>query len=389
MEHPPAFRGLDCTDCGATFDASEPGRCPDCDAPLDPGYDYDAVDADRDSFAPGDSMWAYDDLLPFPVSSAVTAAEGATPLVDAPALAAELGVGRVVVKDESRNPTGTVHDRGMSVAVTAARDHGVEPLAHASAGNSAQSAAAYAGRAGLRSYGFVPSRAPFSNKAMVNVHGGEMRVAGGRYPDAVDALDELATDWYSLQAFTTPYRHEGAKTLAYELLADLDWSVPDAVVAPVATGELAVGIEKGLRELRTLGLVESVPPLYLAQAEGCAPVASAREQGLDSPEPWAQPDTICGELEIPDPPGGRLALAAVDRTGGDVLAVTDRDILESAVVATRHVGVEFGAAAGAAVAVAHELDDALGGDATVAVVNTESGVKTADVLRSHLMSQGV
>ncbi len=391
METSPAFRGLECTDCGAAFDASEPGRCPDCGAPLDPVYDYDAVALDRESVAldPGGSMWQYDALLPFPADRAVSIGEGATPLVDAPALADELDLGRVVVKDEGRNPTGTVLDRGLSVAVTAARDHGVEPLAHASAGNSGQSGAAYAGRAGLRSYAFVPSRAPFSAKAMVNVHGGEMRVVGGRYPDAVAGLDELETDWHSLQEFTTPYRHEGAKTLAFELLADLDWAAPDAVVVPDATGELVVGLAKGFRELRTLGLVETEPPVSLVQAEGCAPIAAARERGAEAPEAWENPDTICGELEIPDPAGGRLALAALDETGGDALAVSDRDILESAVTGTEHVGVEFGAAAGAALAGLEELASQLPSDATVAVLNTESGAKTADVLRSHLMSQGV
>jgi threonine synthase len=389
METTEAFAGLACTDCGERYEATEPGRCPDCGGALDPVYDYDAVAVDRDSVASAGSVWEFDDLLPFPADRALTIAEGGTPLVEAPALADDLGIGRAVLKDESRNPTGTFLDRGLSVAVTAARDRGVEPLAHASAGNSGQSAAAYAGLADLRSYAFVPSRAPFSNKAMVNVHGGDMRVVGGRFPDAVDALDELETEWHSLQEFTTPYRHEGAKTIAYELLADLDWELPDAAVLPAGTGELVVGAVKGLRELRDLGLVGDLPPVYAAQASGCAPIAAAAERGVDDPEPWEHPDTICGEIEIPDPAGGALALEAVGETGGEVLAVDDDAILEAATAAAGRVGVECSPETGAALAAAELIAADLPADATVAVVNAASGTKTPDVLRSHLMSKGI
>ena len=352
----------------------------------------DGVDPAEVTEATGESMWRFSALLPF--ERPVTADEGGTPLVDAPALAEELDVGRVLCKDEGRNPTGSVLDRGMSLAVTAASqldaDDGVEPLALASPGNAGQSAAAYAGRAGLRSYAFVPSRAAFSNKAMINVHGGEMRVVGGRLPDAVEALrTDLQTDWFSLQEFETPYRHEGAKTVAFEVAASLEWSVPDAVFVPCSTGEVVVGVAKGFEELRRLGVVDETPALYAAQAAGCAPVATAFESGADVTEPWEHPDTIAGELEVADPAGGSLALEAIRTTGGAAVAVDDADVLESAVVATRHVGVEVGVAAGAAVAAAWDRADDLDDDATVVVVNTESGTKTPDVLRSHLMGQGV
>ncbi|MFB6303837.1 MAG: pyridoxal-phosphate dependent enzyme [Haloferacaceae archaeon] len=383
METTPAFRGLSCTDCGETF-ADEHGRCPDCGAPLDPTYDYDAV-PDVGAAASARDL---DALRPF--AAPLSADEGGTPLVDAPSLAGELDVGRVRLKDEGRNPTGSFVDRGMALAVTAATDAGTEPLALAAAGDAGQSAAAYAGRADLRAYAFVPSRAPFANKAMVNVHGAEMRVSGGRYPDAVAALEaDLATDHYSLQEFTSPYRHEGAKTVAHEVAAALDWTVPDAVVVPVGTGELLVGVEKGFRELRDLGLTEAVPRLVAAQPEGCAPVVEAHEEGLDDPAVPEYPDTICGELEIPDPAGGRLALRALDRSGGEAVAVPDDDALESAVAATKTTAVEVGTAGGVAVAAAWALADTFDADADVTVVNPATGLKTPDVLRSHLMGQGV
>ena len=387
-----AFVGLECTDCGAMFAATELGRCPDCDAPLDAVYDYDAVDLDRTALTarPHEGLWRFDALLPFPASTAVTTAEGATPLVEAPKLASELDVDRVVIKDDGRNPTGTTLDRGFSVAMTAAAQVDAEDVTIASPGNGAQSLAAYAGRANVRHHSFVPSRSTFHNKAMTNVHGGDMRVVGGRFPDAAEAKAEQVLDgWLDLQEFTTPYRHEGVKTVAYEIAAGLDWAVPEAVVVPTGTGEFVVGIAKGFRELRDLGLVDDVPRLFAAQPEGCAPIATAWERGLDTPEPWSGPDTICGELEITDPAGGALALRALDETDGGAVTVADDDALESAYSAARYEGIEMGANAGVAAAGAWELADEFPADATVVVLNTEAGGKSSDLLRSHLMGKGI
>ncbi len=395
-----AFLGLRCTETGESYDADATGRS-DAGAPLDPTYDYGAASVDPGTFGSESGgaagaggaagMWRFDALLPFSADRAVTAAEGDTPLVEAPSLADDLGAGRVFLKDEARNPTGTVLDRGLSLAVTAARERGVDEVALASPGNAAQSAASYAGRAGVESHSFVPSRTPFSNKAMVNVHGGDMRVGGGRFDDARAAFEDVLADedWHSLQEFDAPYRHEGVKTVAFEIAAALDWTVPDAVVVPVGTGEVVYGVAKGFRELREAGLTDATPTLHAAQPAGCAPVVAARERGDDAVEPWENPDTICGELEIPDPAGGGLALDALAEAGGDAVAVDDPDTLESAVAVTQRTGVEVGVAGGVAAAGAWELADRFDADDTVVLLNTEAGVKTADVLRSHLMGQGV
>jgi threonine synthase len=386
MDESDALRALRCTATGEELPADPTRTGPsDAGAPVDPVYDLDGVDWDRSDLADARSMWAFAALLPF--ESGVSAAEGGTPLVDAPALADELGVGSLLVKDEGRNPTGTVLDRGLSLAVTAAVAADADLVAHASPGNSGQSGAAYAGRAGLRSYAFVPSRAPFPNKAMTNVHGGDMRVAGGRYPDAVEALhSQLQSEWFTLQEFDNPARHEGYKTLAYELVGEA--GVPDAVFVPAGTGEVVYGLVKGFRELRELGAVDDLPRVVAAQPSGCAPIAAAFESDR-AVEPWAQPDTIVGELEIPDPAGGDLAVEAVRETGGRVVTVDDDDALGSAVAAAGSTSLEVGAAGGAAAAAADALAGEFDDDATLVVVNTESGVKTADVLRSHLMGQGV
>ena len=412
FETTPAFRGLESRASGRVHETADAAAIDDDERArgLDPVYDYDAVDPD-DLFDPaargasGDARtapatarghWRFDALLPFPADGALTAGEGGTPLVATDRLADELDVDAVYVKDEGRNPTGTVLDRGLSLATTAvaARAAGggdVEPLVCASPGNAGQSMAAYAGRADLRSYAFVPSRCAFSNKSMTNVHGGEMRVVGGRFPDAADAVDEqLATDYTDLSEFATPYRHEGAKTIAFELVADLG-DTPDVVVVPTGSGEVVAGVNKGFAELARIGAVDDTPKVVAAQASGCAPIAAAVERGLDEPEPWSTPDTICGELEIPDPAGGAAAVEAVTESGGTAVGVDDDDILASAVAVAQNEVVEMGATGGAAPAGAWALAEEgfFDGDETVVLLNSDAGLKTPDVLRSHLMGQGI
>ena len=397
METTHAFVGLECVDCGATFDAADAThRCPECDGILDPSYDYDAIDLDRETLEsrPFDSMWRNEEQLPFARESAVTMDEGATPLVECPSLADELGVERVLLKDEGRNPTGTFKDRGQTVAVTAAVQHGASEVALASAGNAGQAASAYAGRAGLESHVYLPSRSGFTNKAMVNVHGGDMNVVGGRIGDAgaayAEALEEH-DDWYPLQTFVTPYRHEGKKTMLYEIVEQLDWEVPDAITYPTGGGVGLIGMYKAAREFRDLGLIDDLPGLYAAQASGCSPVVDAFEAGADVHETVEHPDTICGGLEIPDPGASPWILEALRETGGGAVAADDPDILEAGVQVAQHEGLEMVPSSAAAAAGAWELAERgeFDGSETVVILNTGAGNKEADVLRSHLMSQGI
>lgn len=407
-----AFRGLESRASGRVHETADPTTVSDEEQGrgLEPAYDYDAVDpeallgrssgdgteGDAGAVGVGRGHWRFDALLPFPADTAISAGEGATPLVPTERLADELDVDAVYVKDEGRNPTGTVLDRGLSVALTAvaaraAEGRDVEPLACASPGNAGQSMAAYAGRADLRSYAFVPSRCAFSNKSMTNVHGGDMRVVGGRFPDAAAAVDEqLETDYTNLNEFATPFRHDGIKTLAFELVADLG-EAPDVVVVPTGSGEVVAGVYKGFRELARIDAIESVPKVVAAQAAGCAPIAAAVKRGLDEPEPWSTPDTISGELEIADPAGGAAAVEAVRASDGTTVDVADEDILASAVAVAQNEVMEMGVTGGAAPAGAWALaeDGFFDGDETVVLINSDAGLKTPDVLRSHLMGQGI
>ncbi|MFP8951924.1 threonine synthase [Natrialbaceae archaeon A-arb3/5] len=396
METTDAFDGLECRDCETGFDADEHRRCPECGGLLDASYDYDALEIDRETFEtrPFGSLWRYEELLPFAGETAVTMDEGATPLVACPALADELGVERVFLKDEGRNPTGTIEDRGLSVAVTATMQRGASDVALASPGNGGQAAAAYAGRAGLDSHVYLPSRSGFTNKAMVNVHGGDMNVVGGQFGDALGAYEEGFAehdDWTSVQAFTTPYRHEGAKTVLYEIVEQLEWAVPDVVCYPTGQGTGLIGAYKAATELQTLGLVDERPSLYAAQADGCAPLVDAVEAGRDEVEPVETPDTICGGIEIADPVAGSWLLEAVRETDGGAIASDDQDILEAGVRVASHEGLEMTPSGAAAASGVWELAEsgAFDGDETVVICNSATGNKEADVLRSYLMSQGV
>ena len=399
METTAAFTGLACVDCGATFDAGAvTHRCPDCDGILDPEYDYDRVALTPSDLAkrPFESMWRYAELLPFAPEAAVSLGEGATPLVECPALADAMGVGRVLLKDEGANPTGTFKDRGQSLAMTAARQHGAEAIALNSAGNAGQAAAVYAARADVDAHVFLPSRAGFTQKAMTEVHGAELTVAdsmdgNSQIGDAgaayAAAMDEHP-DWYSTKTFVTPYRHEGKKTMALELLERLDWEAPDGVVYPTGGGVGLVGMHKAAREARTLGWTDGLAPLYAAQAAGCAPIVDAYEAGADRHEPV--PDdgvaTACNGIAIPDPGASRLVLDAVRESDGGAVATTDEEILDAAIEVARSEGLEVGATCAAAVSGAFALAESgeFGPDDTVVILNTGAGNKDVDALRAHL-----
>jgi|AntDeeMinimDraft_5_1070356.scaffolds.fasta_scaffold00220_16 threonine synthase len=385
---------LHCLDCGASFDPSGAVyRCPDCDGLLEAVTDDDElgdVDAatvrDRDA----DGIHRYAEFLPFTRETAVSIDEGATPGVSCPDLADDLNVGELLIKDEGRNPTGAAVDRGLSLAVTAAVQRGATDVALPTTGNGGQSAAAYAGRAGIDSHSFVPTRCPFVNKAMVNVHGGDMNVVEGRYADALDACEGGKEDDWTPVGPASPYRRAGAKTIYFELAEALGWEAPDAVVVPVGHGNVVAGLAAAIDDLDAAGFVADSPRLYAVQPEGCPPVYDRwADQGqLDSVD---TPDTIVGPLEVGDPVAGDLAVDAVDRTGGRAVVVDDDAILEAGADAASETGVEVGATGGVAVAGTRELaeDGAFDADDTVALLNSVAGSKEADLLRSYLMSQGM
>jgi threonine synthase len=387
METTAAFAGFACVACGERTD--EPGRCSACGGALTPAFDAGAADLSRAALSARrfDGFERYRELLAVPVDAGT--GTGTTPLVNCPALADELDVAAVSIKDEGQNPTGSVADRDAALVVAALDD--VTDIALASAGDDGQAFAAAAARADLTAHVFVPSRAGHTQKSMINVHSGDMHVVEGRLGDAAAAYrDRAPEDWYGVGPGETGLRHEARTTLALELAEQRDWTAPDAVVVPAGHGLGVVGLHEGFRRLRALGFVERLPRLYAAQAEGCAPIAAAANAGADTVDPVEHPDTICGGIEVADPALGDRALAAIEATGGGAVATDDPAILDAA-VALAGEGVEVSPSAAAAASGAWALTErgAIEAGEDVVLLNTGAGNKDADVLRSHLMGQGL
>jgi threonine synthase len=392
MPTSPAFTGLACRDCEARLDAAVVGTaCPECGGSLVATYetideaDLDALINDDDS-----GLARYAALLPFDSETLVSMSEGETPAIDAPGIAADLGVDRLLIKDEGRNPTGAVTDRGLAVAVSAAASVGAAQVELPTTGNGGQSAAAYAGRAGLDSRSFVPTRSPFVNKAMVNVHGGDMRVVEGRYGDARDTYETNQNEDAVAVGPGSPYRREGQKTLLLELLETLEGTAPDAIVVPAGHGSILAGLQAAVKLLNEAGLLADSPRLYAAQPVGCDPIAAAAS-GDGEIDPVDTPDTIVGPLEVAAPADGALAIEAVVATDGRGVAVDDESLLAAAVDIGSQTGVEVGATGGTAIAGARRLAEAGAFDAddTVVCLNPVAASKESDLLRSYLMGQGM
>jgi threonine synthase len=328
-------------------------------------------------------MWDSDWLLPVDRGAAVTLGEGGTPTVAAPSLESSFDVENLLLKDEGQNPTGSIRDREVSLAVTAAVTAGVDRLSLADTGAAARSLAAYAARAGLEGSAVLPARARFDHKAMVNVHDLALTVVDGRLPAAEAAIQDARADGDSgipLEPFKNPFRHVGARTLAQEIVASAP--LPDAILVPTGEGTTIVGLYEGLLRLQSLGAIERLPRLYAVQPTGCAPIAEAFHEQRPI-EPIDRPDTVCGELEVPNPRGGEWVLDSLEATAGGAVAVSDDRILDAAVDAARSAGIEAspnGAAGLAGLEALREVGQ-IERSETVLAILTETG--GADLLRSH------
>ncbi|MFC7057808.1 threonine synthase [Halovenus salina] len=382
---------ITCRSCGETYDLDlTEFPCRECGGILDPQYDYDALDITPEEWAArGDSMWDYRELLPVRDPDAIVSmGEGATPLVNAPRLAEDLGVDGLWFKDEGQNPTNTFKDRGQAAAISCANEQGVTDVALNSAGNAGQSASAYAARAGMNCHVFLNHQAGKVKKSLVRAHGADLHLQEGKIGDAGAAFTEAAAEhgWYSVKTFQTPYRHEGKKTMGYEVFEAFEWSSPDHIVYPTGGGVGLIGIWKAYQELRELGWLDADPPkLHVAQTTGAAPVVEAIEEGREEHEPWENPDSIARGVEIPDPGASPWMLEAVFESGGTGVTVSDEEAFDASLVAAREAGVEMCVTSAVALAGTMELaaEGVFGPDEDVVVINTGAGAKTASKIGKH------
>ena len=383
-------QGLRCRECGREYEVAPIFTCEWCFGPLEVSYDYDAIGSavSREKIAAGPaSIWRYADLLPVDRGHAVDLGAGFTPLVRADRLAAALGLGEVWVKNDTLNPTNSFKDRVASVALSKALEFGFKTAACASTGNLANSVAAHAARAGLRSFVFIPSNLERAKVVTTAVYGGNVIAIEGNYDDVNRLCAELAGTyrWAFVNVNVRPFYAEGSKTLAYETAEQLGWETPDHVVVPVASGSLLTKIRKGFDELHEVGLLEQAPKVRVsgAQALGCSPVATAWREGSDTIRP-VKPDTIAKSLAIGNPADGYFALDAVRQTEGGLAAVSDGEVVEGIRLLARTEGIFAETAGGVTVASLKRLaeEGVVGADERVVLYITGLGLKTLDAVEA-------
>ncbi|MEW6222845.1 MAG: threonine synthase [Candidatus Hadarchaeota archaeon] len=330
--------------------------CERCGGKIEVVYNYAKVSLTRGRLSKGSGIWKYSELLPLSNrKNVVSLGEGGTPLLEARNLAGVLGIKHLYLKDETRNPTSSFKDRMMSVGVSKAAEFGAEAVVTASSGNAAVSLAAYAAKAGIKCYAFVPAHAPESKMAQLSMHGARVvKVAGMKKGDPTYTM--MLESWKkfgwhpipSAGAFN-PYHWEGIKTMSYEVCEGLGWKVPDWVVVPTGAGTLLSGSAKGYFEFDQLGLVKGVPRMVCVQAKGSAPIVKAVAENIppEKIETWVNPKTIAGGLIDPYPWDADTAIPAIKRSGGAAVAVSDEEILEAEKMLARREGI-FAEPSGAA-----------------------------------------
>ena len=379
-----------CRLCGAEFAAAAIAICEQCLGPLEPVYPKSRVLPDRADIARrAPSLWRYREWLPFagePVHSLDT---GFTPLVDAPRLAAALGVGRVWVKNDAvSTPTLSFKDRVVATAINAAHALGLDTIGCASTGNLANAVAAHAARAGLAAWIFVPEDLEPEKILATAIYKPHLVRVKGHYDDVNRLCAQLADrfGWGFVNVNLRGYYGEGSKTMAFEIVEQLGWRLPSAVVAPMAGGSLLTKLKKGFGEFVSAELVTGpLPRLFGAQASGCAPIVRLVESGGTQIVPEI-PDTIAKSLAIGNPADGQFAAKAMLETGGWGAKVHDAEIVAGIRLLAETTGVFTETAGGVTVAATARLarDGKLTRDDEVVLCITGNGLKTVDAAREAL-----
>jgi threonine synthase len=323
------FAHLVCTKCGAQYERDRRlNLCPaaGCAGSLFARYHPRALD--RDAFASRPrSMWRWHEMMPVEdAANIVTLGEGDTPLLAATRLGPAFGFSDLWIKDEANNPTGSFKARGLSAAVSKAKELGFSRIALPTAGNAGGAAAAYAARAGLECHVFMPADTPDVFRIECERYGAHLTMVDG----LIDACGKIVAEraarenWHDVSTLKEPYRAEGKKTMGYELAEDFDWELPLAILYPTGGGTGLIGMWKAFEEMEELGWIGPQRPQMIAvQAEGCAPIPRAFAQGRDVSEKWENARTYALGLRVPKAYADYLILRDIRASGGCAVAVTD------------------------------------------------------------------
>ena len=331
-------------------------------------------------------LWRYAEVMPVRnPENRLTLGEGGTPLLGAPRLGAEIGLPRLLVKDEGRNPTGSFKARGLGAAVSRAKELGVQAIALPSAGNAAAAASAYLARGGMQAFVFMPQDAPETFMRECRALGARVFLVDGLINDAGAIVNAHAKDrgWFDVSTLKEPYRAEGKKTMGYEIVEQLGWRVPDAVIYPTGGGTGIVGMWKAFNELEQMGFIGSDrPKMIVVQSTGCAPIVRAFERGERHAPLWENADTIAPGVRVPIAIGDYLILDAVRESGGTAIAVTDEQLLAGTEQISAVEGMHMSPEVGACVAASEQLREAgfLSESDEVVIFGTGSGLMHVDIV---------
>jgi threonine synthase len=325
---------LDCTKCGASSERGGGANlCRQCGGPLFARYEAGPLDRDSGASRPH-TIWRWHEMMPVEdPANIVTLGEGGTPLLRAERLGAPAGFSDLWIKDEGGNPTGSFKARGLSVAISRAKELGQTKIALPTAGNAGGAAAAYAAKAGMECHVFMPEDTPPLFKIECERYGAEVTMV----PGLIDACGRIVAErasregWHDVSTLKEPYRVEGKKTMGYELAEDFAWDLPDAILYPTGGGTGLIGMWKAFEEMEALGWIgEKRPRMISVQAAGCAPIPKALAEGKPVSEKWENAQTYASGLRVPKAFADFLILRDIRASNGDAVAVTDDEMRRAA-----------------------------------------------------------
>ncbi len=347
---------LKCYECHKTYDCSQVQTyCLDCQAPLLAQYDLESASIvlDQNEFRTRPlGMWRWHEILPVHNEfNRIFLGEGDTPLLHLTNLGARLGLTHLYAKDESLNPTGTFKARGLSAAVSKAKELGIKKVIIPTAGNAGGAMAAYAARGGMNAFIVMPKDTPEANIIESRITGASIQLVDGLISEAARVSEERARleGWFDVSTFKEPYRVEGKKTMGYELAESFHWELPEVIVYPTGGGTGLVGMWKAFKEMMLMGWVrnQTQPRMVAVQSDGCAPVVEAFLANSPGCDFWQGAQTIASGLRVPKSFADRIILNDLRESNGNAVAVSDIEILEAQKTLAKSEGI-FAAPEGAA-----------------------------------------
>jgi threonine synthase len=385
---------LTCFACGKTYPHNQLINLCACGKPLRVDYDLQAASraVTREDLQKRPwNLWRYREVLPLPADvEPPTLGEGGTPLLPADALGEELGMqaGKLLIKDEALNPTGSFKARGMAVAVPMARQLGAKKLAVPSAGNAGGALAAYAARCGLEAHIFMPKDVPFANRLECEIAGAQVTLVDGLITDCAKIVMDRkeAEGWFDMSTLKEPYRAEGKKTMGYEIAEQLDWQLPDVILYPTGGGTGLVGMWKAFDEMEQMGWIGSERPRMVSvQAAGCVPIVRAFRAGVRDAGMFENAQTVAAGLRVPKAIADFVMLDLLRESGGTAIPIEDRELMNDAYALSAATGVCAAPEGGACLSALRHLrsEGWVQPHETVVLFNTGTGVKYAEAFAAY------